>query len=74
MVATIGLTGLRPDPARVSRIASPPYALTCYISMHKSNYHGKKKKQRNKYPLYRIPKHCRTSKAHDRNAKEQQRH
>jgi uncharacterized protein (DUF1015 family) len=25
MVATIGLTGLRPDPARVSRIASPPY-------------------------------------------------
>ena len=25
MVATIGLTGLRPDPARVSKIASPPY-------------------------------------------------
>ncbi len=25
MVATIGLTGLRPDPSRVSRIASPPY-------------------------------------------------
>jgi len=25
MVATIGLTGLRPDPASVSRIASPPY-------------------------------------------------
>jgi uncharacterized protein (DUF1015 family) len=25
MVATIGLTGLRPDPARVSEIASPPY-------------------------------------------------
>lgn len=25
MVATIGLTGLRPDPAHVSRIASPPY-------------------------------------------------
>jgi len=25
MVATIGLTGLRPDPTRVSRIASPPY-------------------------------------------------
>lgn len=25
MVATIGLTGLRPDPARVSRIAAPPY-------------------------------------------------
>ena len=25
MVATIGLTGLRPDPARVPRIASPPY-------------------------------------------------
>lgn len=25
MVATIGLTGLRPDPAHVSKIASPPY-------------------------------------------------
>ena len=25
MVATIGLTGLRPDPSRVSQIASPPY-------------------------------------------------
>lgn len=25
MVATIGLTGLRPDPSRVSSIASPPY-------------------------------------------------
>ncbi len=25
MVATIGLTGLRPDPARVSRVAAPPY-------------------------------------------------
>ncbi|NNE18954.1 MAG: DUF1015 domain-containing protein [Myxococcales bacterium] len=25
MVATIGLAGLRPDPTRVSRIASPPY-------------------------------------------------
>jgi len=25
MVATIGLTGLRPDPTRVSRITSPPY-------------------------------------------------
>lgn len=25
MVATIGLTGLRPDPARVSKIAAPPY-------------------------------------------------
>ena len=25
MVATIGLTGLRPDPSRVSAIASPPY-------------------------------------------------
>lgn len=25
MVATIGLTGLRPDPARASEIASPPY-------------------------------------------------
>lgn len=25
MVATIGLSGLRPDPARVSEIASPPY-------------------------------------------------
>jgi len=25
MVATIGLTGLRPDPARVQEIASPPY-------------------------------------------------
>jgi len=25
MVATIGLTGLRPDPARVPEIASPPY-------------------------------------------------
>ena len=25
MVATIGLTGLRPDPSHVSRIASPPY-------------------------------------------------
>jgi uncharacterized protein (DUF1015 family) len=25
MVATIGLTGLRPNPSRVSRIASPPY-------------------------------------------------
>lgn len=25
MVATIGLTGLRPDPARVAEIASPPY-------------------------------------------------
>ena len=25
MVATIGLTGLRPDPARVSQIAAPPY-------------------------------------------------
>jgi len=25
MVATIGLTGLRPDPAHVSRIAAPPY-------------------------------------------------
>ena len=25
MVATIGLTGLRPDPAHVSEIASPPY-------------------------------------------------
>lgn len=25
MVATIGLTGLRPDPSRVSEIASPPY-------------------------------------------------
>ena len=25
MVATIGLTGLRPNPANVSRIASPPY-------------------------------------------------
>lgn len=25
MVATIGLTGLRPDPAHVSRVAAPPY-------------------------------------------------
>jgi uncharacterized protein (DUF1015 family) len=25
MVATIGLTGLRPDPASVSRVAAPPY-------------------------------------------------
>jgi uncharacterized protein (DUF1015 family) len=25
MVATIGLTGLRPDPARVSKVAAPPY-------------------------------------------------
>ena len=25
MVATIGLTGLRPDPARVKGIAAPPY-------------------------------------------------
>lgn len=25
MVATIGLTGLRPDPGRVSRVAAPPY-------------------------------------------------
>jgi uncharacterized protein (DUF1015 family) len=25
MVATIGLTGLRPDPARASRVAAPPY-------------------------------------------------
>ena len=25
MVATVGITGLRPDPARVSRIVSPPY-------------------------------------------------
>ncbi len=25
MVATIGLTGLRPDPSRVARVASPPY-------------------------------------------------